>query len=131
MPKTVLVVDDDEPTRGLLEMVLREGGYRVEQARDGLDALELVERARPDVIVLDRSLPRLGGTEFVHAYRARPGDHAPVVALCASVDAHGWAASIGAAASVGKPFGIEELLAAVATAIELTRTAPAREHAST
>ena len=130
MGKLVLTVEDDEPTLALIELVLREAGYLVERARDGIEALERVKVSTPDAIILDRSLPRLDGTEFAEAYRALPGDHAPVVAMCAAVDGSGWATSIGAAASVGKPFTIDDLLAAVAVAVSMA-PAPVRERVST
>lgn len=114
------MVEDDEPTRGLIELVLKEGGYLVEQSTDGLDALEKVKALAPDAIILDRTLPRLGGTEFAEAYRALPGDHAPIVAMCAGLDATDWASSIGAATSIGKPFAIDDLLAAIEAALAMT-----------
>lgn len=123
-------MEDDEPTIGLIELVLREAGYLVDHARDGIEALERVKGSTPDAIILDRSLPRLGGTEFAAAYRALPGDHAPIIAMCAAADGPDWATSISAVASVGKPFMIDDLLAAVAAAVSMT-PAPAREHVST
>jgi DNA-binding response OmpR family regulator len=128
--RRILVVEDDEPTRGLIELLLKEGGYRVEQAIDGLEALEKVKALAPDAIILDRTLPRLSGTEFAEAYRALPGDHAPIVAMCAGVDAPDWASAIGAAAYIGKPFAIDDLIAAVTTALAMSAT-PTREPAAT
>ena len=130
MGRRILVVEDDEPTRALIELVLKEGGYRVEQAIDGLEALEKVKALAPDAIILDRTLPRLSGTEFAEAYRALPGDHAPIVAMCAGVDAPDWASAIGAAAYIGKPFAIDDLIAAVTTALAMSAT-PTREPAAT
>ena len=123
-------MEDDEPTSALIELVLKEGGYLVEHSRDGLEALGKVKTSTPDAIILDRNLPKLSGTEFAEAYRALPGDHAPIVALCAAVDGPGWAASIGAAASIGKPFAIDDLLGAVATAVAITGVA-AQEQVAT
>jgi DNA-binding response OmpR family regulator len=123
MAKRILVVEDDEATRGLLELVLRESGYAVEQARDGVEALEAVKRIRPDLIVLDKQLPRMNGTEFAKAYRALPGDHAPIVALCAAIDCPAWSASIGAVATLMKPFAIDELTGMVREQIAATSVA--------
>lgn len=119
--RRILVVEDDDATRGLLELVLKEAGYAVEQAADGLAALAAVQRAAPDLILLDKQLPRANGTDFAVAYRALEGDHAPIVALCAAVDCQEWAASIAAAAVLTKPFGIDELIALVKTQLALTR----------
>lgn len=121
MGRLVLVVEDDEPTRALIDLVLKEGGYEVEQSADGLEALEKLKVRTPDAVILDRGLPRLSGTELAEAYRALPGDHAPLVAMCAGVEGPGWAESIEAASFVGKPFTIEDLLAAVAAAVAMTK----------
>lgn len=123
MAKRILVVEDDEATRGLLELVLRESGYAVEQARDGIEAIEAVKRSRPDLIVLDKQLPRMNGTEFARAYRALPGDHAPIVGLCAAIDCPEWSASIGAVATLAKPFAIDDLTAVVRDQIAATSVA--------
>jgi DNA-binding response OmpR family regulator len=128
--RRILLVEDDEPTRALIALVLLEGGYLVEHSGDGLDALAKVKTRAPDAIILDRSLPRLDGTEFAEAYRALPGDHAPIIGMCAAVDGPGWANTIGAAGWIAKPFAIEDLLAAVTMAVAMTRT-PAPEPAST
>lgn len=130
MARRILVVDDDVATRALIELVLKEGGYLVEHSPDGLDALAKVKTRAPDAIILDRNLPNLNGSGFAQAYRALPGDHAPIVALCASVDAESWASSIGAATCVGKPFAIDDLLAAVAAALAMTEVRQ-REPAAT
>lgn len=123
MGKLILVVEDDDATRGLIDVVLRESGYAVLQARDGVEALEAVRREPPDLIVLDKQMPRMDGTEFAKSYRKRRGDHAPIVALCAAIDCPEWARSIGAAASLMKPFAIEELAALVARIVAATSTA--------
>lgn len=121
-------MEDDDATRGLIDVVFREAGYVVDQARDGIEALEAVRLAPPDLIVLDRQMPRMDGTEFASRYRARRGDHAPIVALCAAVDCPEWARSIGAAAALTKPFGIDELASIVSRILQATATA-ARETA--
>lgn len=120
----ILLIEDDDATRGLVELVLREEGYAVEQASDGLDALELIGRVSPDLILLDKQLPRMNGTEFAAAYRALEGDHAPIVALCAGIDCTDWGSTIGAAAVLMKPFGIDQLSALVRTTLSLHRVAP-------
>jgi len=126
MAKRVLVVEDDAATRGLLEVVLRENGYAVDQASDGIEALEAVGRSLPDLILLDQQLPRMNGTEFAEAYRALPGDHAPIVALCAAIDCPEWSASIGAVATLAKPFAIDDLASVVRDQIAATSVAAPR-----
>lgn len=120
MGKRILVVEDDEATRELVALVLREAGYAVEQASDGAEALEALRRATPDLILLDKQLPRMGGTEFAAAYRALSGDHAPIVALCAALDCPDWARAIRAVTALAKPFSIEELVAVVSSTLAAT-----------
>jgi CheY-like chemotaxis protein len=109
-PKRVLVVDDDETIRDLLVMTLSEEGYEVVAAPNGEAALELLRRARPDVIVLDMKMPVLDGWQFARAYREAPGPHAPVVVLTAAENAAQRAAEINADGWVAKPFDLDELL---------------------
>jgi CheY-like chemotaxis protein len=61
MPPTILVVDDDPHIRNLLDRVLTQAGYDVEQADDGLAALAQVATHPPDLILTDVLMPRLDG----------------------------------------------------------------------
>jgi two-component system OmpR family response regulator len=108
----VLVVDDHPGIRDLVRDVLTAAGYGVRAAADGAAALRLATAAPPAVILLDVQMPGLDGPAFVAAYRRAPGPHAPVVVMTAA-DAPGWAARLRAAGHLGKPFGVDPLLAAV------------------
>jgi CheY-like chemotaxis protein len=116
--RSVLVVDDDGVLRGLLVDVLGEEGYRVEAVPDGRAALHAVAQRSPDVILLDLGMPDMGGEEFARVYRALPPPHAPLVLLtgCAGAEAAGERA--GAVAVVVKPFNLDDLLLAVAWAVQ-------------
>jgi signal transduction histidine kinase len=105
---TVLVVDDDPDIRTLVAEVLRDAGLTVATASDGAEALSEAARVRPDVVVLDKLMPRMNGTDFASAYRAA-GRAAPIIAFCAARDAPQWAAEIGAVSYIGKPFDVKEL----------------------
>ncbi|MEA2662976.1 MAG: hypothetical protein QOH08_2548, partial [Chloroflexota bacterium] len=72
---------------------------------------------RPQLILLDKLMPEMDGTAFAGSYRRRPHP-IPIVALCAARDAAEWAASIGAVGHLGKPFDVEDLVAAVAQHME-------------
>src|SRR5688572_22864223 len=65
----VLVVDDEANAREALEMLLRDEGYDVESARDGREALDMLERFGPEVVLTDLKMPRLGGLELVEQGR--------------------------------------------------------------
>ena len=70
--RMLLVVDDDVDTRYLLSVWLREAHLAVQSARDGQEALGWLEQFRPDLILLDLSMPRLNGWEFLDRLRSQP-----------------------------------------------------------
>jgi DNA-binding response OmpR family regulator len=112
--KRILLAEDDDAILQLVTDVLTDAGYEVAQARDRSEALERAAVWRPDLILLDKSMPG-GGTEFAKEYgKDRTARKAPIVALSAAIDAEKWAASIGAATYIAKPFDIDTLLATIA-----------------
>jgi len=76
----VLVVEDEVEIRTLLSRRLRRAGYAVEEAGDGQEALALVDREAPDVVVTDMSMPRLDGLGLLQELRRRDPD-LPVIVL--------------------------------------------------
>jgi CheY-like chemotaxis protein len=116
----VLVVDDDPDILDAICDILDAEGYRVSRARHGLEALEQVEAARPDIILLDLMMPVMDGVAFSHALRQRPRVRdIPIVVISADGNPQ-RAASVGAAGYLAKPFDIEALLAQVAGITRLT-----------
>ena len=79
---TILVVDDSVHLQIAFKKVLTSSGYRVELAGDGEEGLRLALSTRPDVILLDMLLPKLGGVEVLRALKAdRATARIPVIAL--------------------------------------------------
>jgi two-component system chemotaxis sensor kinase CheA len=78
----VLVVDDSLTTRSLEKNILETAGYRVVTATDGVEALEILATARPDLAIVDVQMPRMDGFELTRRIRAHPdyGD-LPVILL--------------------------------------------------
>ena len=108
----VLVVDDDKAVRESLRRSLEYNGYDVVLASDGAEALATIGTARPDVVVMDVMMPRLGGLETTRALRAA-GHDLPVLVLTAR-DAVGdrvEGLDAGADDYLTKPFALAELLA--------------------
>ena len=70
MPETILVVDDDADNRRIMELTLLKAGYRVVLAVNGREAVAAAERERPDMILLDLSMPVLSGWEAVRLLKA-------------------------------------------------------------
>lgn len=108
----VLVVDDDEGILDFVVMSLEFHGYATESARDGAEALEVVERARPGLVLLDMRMPVMDGWGFARALAER-GIDVPVVVMTAAQDARRWAEEIGADDYIEKPFDIRKLIDAV------------------
>ncbi|KYF84333.1 hypothetical protein BE11_11125 [Sorangium cellulosum] len=112
--KQILIVDDDQEIREMLEITLLEEGYDVLSASDGEAALALLERNRPNLILLDMRMPVMDGWGFARAYASCPGPRAPILVMTAAVDAGTWAREVGACASVAKPFDLNRLLDSIA-----------------
>ncbi|MFJ2740729.1 response regulator transcription factor [Streptomyces sp. NPDC087440] len=123
-PRTVLVAEDDPGVRSTLDQLLRFEGYRVLLAADGLEALGLLERERPDVAVLDVVMPNLDGLGLCRMLRRR-GDRLPVLVLTARHEVGDRVAGLDAGADdyLAKPFATEELFARIRAL--LRRTDPA------
>jgi CheY-like chemotaxis protein len=116
MPR-ILVVEDDDAIRGLVSELLRDDGYEVRQATNGLEALEQVRQTRPDLIVLDLMMPIMDGWEFVEQCRRKPCcREVPIVVTSASHDLPRTAEklkSLGVRTCLAKPFDLDGLLALV------------------
>jgi two-component system, chemotaxis family, chemotaxis protein CheY len=101
----ILVVDDDEGILDLVIMTLEFEGFTTRAARDGAQALEIVERERPAAILLDMRMPVMDGWGFARALAER-GIDIPIVVMTAAQDAPRWAEEIGADAYIEKPFDL-------------------------
>lgn len=122
--KKVLVVEDDLDSASILEAYLRKEGFAVAVAHDGERAVQLHAQWRPDLVLLDVMLPRLGGTEVLSAIR-RAGD-TPVIMVTAIGDEPDKLGALryGADDYVVKPYSPKEVVARVYAV--LRRAAPAR-----
>ena len=117
MPATVLVVDDSADTRAVLCRTLAGRGYRVVEAADGSQAVEVALRKCPDLILMDLNMPVMDGlaaTERIREMKERCGDVA-IVAVTA-FDTYGMkeaALEAGCQAYLLKPLALDELEAVV------------------
>src|SRR5580698_6183565 len=124
MNSSVLLVEDEEALRLFLGDSLRNEGYTVEYASDGIEGLEKATRLAVDLIILDIMLPRKDGFEVCQAIRAA-GRAAPILMLTARSQTEDTVKGlkIGADDYVTKPFNMGELMARVGA---LLRRAPAK-----
>ncbi len=114
MPKSILVVDDDQSLRELLKLHLSSAGYTVSTASDGIEAGYAVLKDPPDLIITDVNMPHMDGYQFVEALKS---DHSlpriPVIFLT-SMDDVSRGRELGAVGYITKPVRADKLLAVVA-----------------
>ncbi|MCX5796636.1 MAG: response regulator [Elusimicrobia bacterium] len=79
--KLVMIVDDDESVRDLLEFVVKKEGFRVETAGDGEEGLNKIQALLPDVILLDLMLPRYGGFEVLRQLQSGETARIPILII--------------------------------------------------
>ena len=104
--QTLLLVEDNEDNRIIYSTVLRHLGYRVIEAQDGVEAVELARTAQPDLILMDISIPRMDGWEATRILRGDSRTSAiPIVALTAHAlaDDRERAAEVGFSSYLAKP----------------------------
>lgn len=126
-PARLLIVDDERANRQLLEVMLEADGYDLSAATSGDEALAMVARQMPDLIVLDVMMPGMNGYVVTSKLKANPATrHIPVLLLSSLDDrssrAHGTGA--GADGFLAKPVDRRELCDLVRT---MLRTAPTAE----
>lgn len=114
----LLVVEDVPNVLELIEVTLRFKGYPVISARNGQEALEVMARERPALIITDILMPKLDGFALVHALRSDPTTRQiPVIFLSATYvtpEDKAFAMSLGAARFMEKPIDTEEFLLTIA-----------------
>jgi CheY-like chemotaxis protein len=113
--KAVLLVEDDDLTRQVFSLVLEREGYSVLAARDGHEALDLLQAgARPDCVLLDLGLPDVDGRQLRECLRQDPAWAAiPVLLVSGDPNVAREAAALGAAGYLHKPVEPEDLLLAL------------------
>jgi len=109
---TVLVAEDSEDTRIMLKRAFELKGYRVFEAEDGQQALEMARLYRPSLMVIDLNMPVLDGLETIKNFRELEGEgeHVPIIAITA-YDVYGMEAAAletGCNIYLSKPLDLEE-----------------------
>jgi len=118
----ILIVDDTIENIQVLGTVLRQQEYKINVAQNGMQALQVLEKVRPDLILLDIMMPELDGFETCKRLKENPGTaDIPVIFLTAKTETedivHGF--ELGAVDYVTKPFNATELLARVKTHLSM------------
>ena len=110
--KTILILDDEEVVRKVLRAMLEGQGYRVLEASEGAEALRLLGEERPDLILVDLTMPGMSGIEFVEALRTQAEMPAPFIILTGTdrEEIEKLSEALGASSFLQKPFSRDELL---------------------
>lgn len=119
----ILVVEDEKSIAHFISSVLSANGYEAMQARSGSEALSIISSHCPDLIILDLGLPDMDGLEILRQLRSWSSLPVVVVSARSHEKDKVTALDLGADDYLTKPFGTDELLARVRTAIRHTRTA--------
>jgi type II secretory ATPase GspE/PulE/Tfp pilus assembly ATPase PilB-like protein/CheY-like chemotaxis protein len=125
--RKVLLVDDEDSLRKVLKDLLERDGYEVSEARDGVQALDQVDRVGPDIVVLDLNLPALDGYGVLSQLRSRPATAGiPVIVLTAKGDEDNEVRvfELGADDFLQKPFRARALSARLEAVLGRRRPAP-------
>jgi len=112
----IMTVDDSRTILMLLDRTLRQRGFDVVQAEDGIAALETLETAQPDVLITDINMPRLDGFGLIEQVRAQDRFRAlPILVLTteATPEKRARARAGGATGWIVKPFEADKLEAAI------------------
>ena len=119
--KTILIADDDEDLRLLVQVTLEDPTYQIFTAEDGTTALEVLQRDSPDLLIVDWAMPGLNGCEVVARLRSDPKTASiPVVMLTAreGLEVREVTATLGLAGYLVKPFSPLELINKVREVLE-------------
>ena len=124
---TIMVVDDDAVIVKMLERILRLEGYDVITAGDGKAALLLLEKAKPDLVILDIMMPGLDGIQVLQIMRQH--SDVPVIMLTAKCEDFSvlQTLQLGADDYVKKPFRTPVLLARIQSKLRRARRKPKRD----
>ncbi len=114
--KRVLIVDDEQRILKFLGLMLKASGYDVATAANGKEGLQIAEREKPDIILLDIVMPVMDGFEMLQNLRAF--SQTPVIIFSARGQTSEKAISLGANKFIPKPFKPEEVLRLVKEVLE-------------
>ncbi len=112
----VLVVEDSPAQREMITGLLRESGLDVTSVGDGIEALELIQGQKPDLVVLDIVMPGMNGYEVCRRLKSDPTTQSMPIVMCSSkgeeFDRY-WGIRQGADAYIAKPFQPQELVGTI------------------
>jgi DNA-binding response OmpR family regulator len=116
--KLILLVDDDRELVDAMRTMLERQGYKVIQAHDGHQGKQAIYNQRPDLVILDMMMPRMGGYPVLEHFKDKP-DAPPIIMVTANEGSRHkvYAEYLGVVDYIRKPFAMERLLETVNKAL--------------
>lgn len=118
----ILTVDDEDPIRALLRQELTDAGYRISEARDGMEALDKARIEQPDLILLDIKIPRITGFDVVSVLKGAPETADIPIVILSGVEDRERGFRLGADGYLTKPWDTTRLLATLAEVLDRTKS---------
>ena len=122
MPK-VLIVDDSLSVRSSLSQLVSDGGYSVVTAKDGLEAVNMLEVENPDMVLTDLEMPRMNGLDLASYIRhSNQWSQLPIVMITSRTMAkhREQASKVGISQYITKPFSEDDILASIDTELAMS-----------
>jgi CheY-like chemotaxis protein len=127
---SILIVEDSEAARLMLSTFLEVSGYKVYAATNGLEAIDLAVKLRPDLVLMDLLMPELNGLAATRMLRSvRELKNTPVIALSGydPRDHEGIAIKAGCSGYLRKPVNLDELKGAISDLLSMKRNKTSRD----
>ncbi len=114
---TILVIDDDPAMQTVLEIALREAGYRVELASDGQEGTQKLATLRPNLVICDIMMPQMDGVEAFQRMKDQLQEDGIPIFVITALTRKPWFADLEAegAVIIQKPFDIDQVLSLIQT----------------
>jgi CheY-like chemotaxis protein len=114
---TILVIDDDPAMQTVLEIALREAGYRVEVASDGQEGVTKLVSLRPNLVICDIMMPQMDGVEAFQRMKDQLQEEGIPIFIITALNRRPWFADLEAegAVIIQKPFEIKQMLNLIQT----------------
>lgn len=127
MGNTVLIVEDTPDTRSIMRLMLEFAGYRVLEAENGIEAVEVALDERPDAILMDMSLPGIDGCQATRLIREQPGLRTVPIIACTAYNRWAWrgkAIVAGCTDFITKPLDPEGLTSVLSRYLTAAHSSP-------
>ena len=119
-PKTILLVDDDYDLIDGLQTLLEQHGFHILVANDGNQGRNMIYEKKPDLVILDMMMPRMGGYPVLEHFRGKP-EAPPIIMITANEGSRhkAYAEYLGVIDYIRKPFAMDRLLETVHRALKM------------